>query len=82
MILKDTMPINHFNNSFTEHNRKCSEFKTSLCACMCARACTYLHAADPALLEGAVLQVVGAHVTILAPVTWKHAAHTGSAPGW
>lgn len=41
----------------------------------------YLHAADPALLEGAVLQVVGAHMTILAPVTRKHAAHTGSAPG-
>lgn len=40
----------------------------------------YLGRADASLEERAVLQVVGAHVTILAPVTRKHAAHTGSAP--
>ena len=46
-----------------------------------ARAWPHLHDADSALLEGAVLQVVGADVAIFAPVAREHAAHTGSAPG-
>lgn len=40
----------------------------------------YLHAADSSLLEGAVLQVVGADVTIFTPVTRKNAADTGRTP--
>lgn len=45
-----------------------------------ARACRfYLHVADSSLLEGTVLQVVGADVAIFAPVTRKHTADTGRA---
>lgn len=48
---------------------------------MLVRACRwYLHVADSSLLEGAVLQVVGADVAIFAPVAGKHAANAGSAP--
>lgn len=47
--------------------------KTGLCVC-------YLHVADSSLLEGAVLQVVGADVTIFTPMTRKLTADTGSAP--
>lgn len=48
----------------------------TLCVCVS----TYLHIADPSLLKGTVLQVVGADMTIFTPVTGKHAADTGSAP--
>lgn len=42
--------------------------------------CLYLHIADSSFLERTVLKVVGADVTIFAPVTRKGAAHTGSTP--
>lgn len=41
---------------------------------------SYLHVADPPLLEGAVLQVVGADVTIFAPVAGKQTADAGRTP--
>ena len=40
----------------------------------------YLHVADSTFLEGAVLQVVGADVTIFTPMTWKHTADTRRTP--
>ncbi len=54
-----------------------------VCVCVCVCVCLvyiYLHVADSSLLEGAVLQVVGADVTIFTPVTRKHTADTGSTP--
>lgn len=51
-----------------------------VCLLVRARACRfYLHVADSSLLEGTVLQVVGADVAIFAPVTRKHTADTGRA---
>lgn len=47
---------------------------------MYSEVCVYLHVADSSLLEGAVLQVVGADVTIFTPMTRKHAADTGGTP--
>lgn len=52
---------------------------SEVCECR-VTVCVYLHVADSSLLEGAVLQVVGADVTIFTPVTRKHAADTGGTP--
>lgn len=35
---------------------------------------------DTALLEGAVVGIVGTHVSVFAPVAWKGAVHTGETP--
>lgn len=35
---------------------------------------------DAALLEGAVVGIVGAHVAVFAPVAWKGSIHTGETP--
>ena len=66
-----------------------------VCACVCVCACAWtassVHAqsscvatdlwdVDPALLEGAVVGVVGAHVSVLAPVAGEGAVHTRETP--
>lgn len=59
----------------TECRRLGNNDKDFICAG--ARGCrSYLHVADSSLLEGTVLQVVGADVAIFAPVTGEHTADT------
>lgn len=50
------------------------------CKCMHCIRQTDLRHVDAALLEWAVVGIVGAHVAVFAPVAWKGAIHTGETP--
>ncbi len=47
--------------------------------CMNPQRESYLRDVDAALLERAVIGVLGAHVAVLAPVAWERAVYTGEA---
>lgn len=54
--------------------------KCFMCKCMYCIGQTNLRHVDAALLEGAVIGIVGTHMSIFAPVAWKRAIHTGETP--
>ncbi len=54
--------------------------KCFACKCIYCTGQTDLRHVDAALLEGAIVGILGTHVSIFAPVAWKGAVHTGEAP--
>lgn len=69
------MKSNFCLNEMRDVCRKCFACKYMYCIGQ-----TNLRHVDAALLEGAIIGIVGTHVSIFAPVAWKGAIHTGETP--
>lgn len=56
--------------------------ESGVCVCVCVGGGdTHLGHVDEAFLEGAVVGILGAHVTVLTPVARERAVDTRQAPG-